>query len=80
MVTLTRHIRVPNTLNSLVEILVLADTAGAGGMAPQASTRIPARLKYVQGHLDGSPVNGPVPTKRSLCTLNHNVLLVVVLT
>ena len=40
---------------SLAEILVLAGTAGAGGMAPPASTRISARLKRDQEH--SSPVN-----------------------
>ena len=30
---------------SLAEILVLADTAGASGMAPPTSTRISARLR-----------------------------------
>ena len=35
---------------SLAEILVLAGTSGAGGKAPLASTRISARLQYVQGH------------------------------
>ena len=34
---------------SLAEILVLAGTAGAGGMAPPTSTRISAWLKRVQG-------------------------------
>ena len=32
------------------ETLVLAGTAGAGGIAPPASTRISARTKRVQGH------------------------------
>ena len=36
-------------------ILVLAGTAGAGGMAPSTSARISARLKCVPGH--ASPVN-----------------------
>ena len=35
---------------SLAEILVLAGTAGAGGMAPPTSTRISARMKSGQGH------------------------------
>ena len=34
---------------SLAEIPVLAGSAGAGGMAPSASTRISARMKRVQG-------------------------------
>ena len=33
---------------SVAEILVLAGTAGAGGMAPQTITRVSARLKHVQ--------------------------------
>ena len=32
------------------EILVLAGTTGAGGMAPPASARISAWMKCVQGH------------------------------
>ena len=36
-------------------IVVLVGTAGAGGMAPPASTRIPTRLNSVQEHV--SPVN-----------------------
>ena len=40
---------------SVAEILVLAGTAGAGGMAPPAITSIFARLKCVQGHV--LPVN-----------------------
>ena len=39
---------------SLAEILVMAVTAGAGGMAPPTSTRISDRLKRVQRHV--SPV------------------------
>ena len=35
---------------SLAEILVLAGTTGAGGMAPPTSTKISARLKRAQGH------------------------------
>ena len=35
---------------TLAEILVLAGTAGASGMAPPTSTRISARLKRVQEH------------------------------
>ena len=42
----------------LAGILVLADTAGAGGMAPPASTRIPARLKCVQEYGSARP-HGP---------------------
>ena len=34
----------------LAEIMVLAGTAGAGRMAPSASTRISARLKFIQEH------------------------------
>ena len=40
---------IPNTF-SLPEILVLAGTADADGMAPPTSTRISARLKRVQVH------------------------------
>ena len=40
---------------SLAEILVLAGSAGAGGMAPPASTRISARLQRFLEH--SSPVN-----------------------
>ena len=40
---------------SLAEILVLAGTTGAGGMATPTSTRISARLKRVQEQK--SPVN-----------------------
>ena len=40
---------------SLAEIVVLAGTAGAGGMTPPTSTRISARMKRVQEH--SSPVN-----------------------
>ena len=53
---------------SLAEILVLAGTAGAGGMAPPASTMISASMKCVQGH--SSRVNvqaGPL-------FLGHNVI------
>ena len=35
---------------SLADTLVLAGTAGAGGMAPSASTRIAVGLKRDQGH------------------------------
>ena len=35
---------------SLAEILVLACTAGANGMAPPTITRISARMKRVLGH------------------------------
>ena len=35
----------------LAEMLVLADAAGAGGMASPASTRISAWMKCVQGHV-----------------------------
>ena len=38
------------TLFSLAEILVLAGTAGAGGMPPPTSARISARLKCVHEH------------------------------
>ena len=38
----------------VAEILVLDGTAGAGGMAPPANTRISTRLKRVQGQV--SPV------------------------
>ena len=41
---------------SLAEILVLAGSAGAGGMAPPASTRFSARLERVQDH--SSPRGG----------------------
>ena len=43
------------SLFSLAEILVLADTVGAGRMAPPTSTRISAGMKCVQEH--NSPVN-----------------------
>ena len=36
---------------SLAEILVLAGTAGAGRMAPPASTGISAMMRCVQGHV-----------------------------
>ena len=36
---------------SLAEILVLAGTSGAGGMAPPTSNRISARMECVQGHV-----------------------------
>ena len=39
----------PRTRFSLAEILVLAGTAGAGRIVPPASTRISARMKWVQG-------------------------------
>ena len=35
----------------LAEIAVQAGTAGTGRMAPQTSTRICARMNYVQGHV-----------------------------
>ena len=40
----------PRTRFSLEEILVLADTAGAGSMAPTASTKISARKNHIQEH------------------------------
>ena len=45
------------TYFSLAEILVLAGTADAGGMAPPTSTRMSARLKCVQER--SSPVHMP---------------------
>ena len=36
---------------SLADILVLADTARAGGRALPTSTRMSARIKCVQGHV-----------------------------
>ena len=40
---------------SLAEILVLAGTAGTGGLTPPTLTRISVKMKCVQGHV--SPVN-----------------------
>ena len=42
----------------LAETLVLAGTAGVSGMAPPTSTRISARLKFVQGHVSPGSVSG----------------------
>ena len=42
---------------SLSEILVLSGNAGAGGIAPPASTRISTRMKCVQRHLFHAFVN-----------------------
>ena len=45
------------------EIMVLAGTTGAGGMAPPTSTRTSARLKRVQGHVSPLKIAGLcVPT------------------
>ena len=46
---------------SLAEILVLAGTTGTGGMAPPTSTRIPARLKFVQGHVSRVSIDNQTP-------------------
>ena len=46
---------------SLAEILVLVCTAGAGGMAPPASTRISARMKRVQENVSPANMDGARP-------------------
>ena len=57
------------TLINLAEILVLAGTAGAGGMAPPTSTGISDRLKCVQGH--SSAVNIALRTHLVPITLSQ---------
>ena len=52
---------------SLAEILVVAGTAGAGGMAPPTSTRISARMKGFQGH--SSPVNIHTTRGKARCSV-----------
>ena len=56
----TRVNCVPSTFLILAKIIVLAGTAGAGGMAAPASTGVSARRKGVQRHSAHVNVSAPV--------------------
>ena len=65
MAPLRLCVRGETTHFSLAEILVLADTADAGRMAPPASTGISARMKYLQGQVSRVNVHAVATVKAS---------------